>query len=276
MNEGNDNFFQANFADTPLMDQCLDPNFGEKMSFERNDNLKPFCTYEASAFKSTPRSNKLSISPPSNLGTPVEPIEAMKIASGFAPKIKKDSLVFNSPGTSMIEDMKSNINGITQTHYYAPNPTVIPSITSGFMQRNEYPPVQQPTVERIPESPSKKTRKTPESPNEGSMKEDSQEVAETDKKEKNRVSAQKCRMRKKQYVESLEAKIAELNEELVKCKEEIKALKEAQSANLLAENSANEYQTKYKQLITTLENSINTQQNENITQQLIGELNVFV
>lgn len=277
MNESNDNFFQANFDNMPLMDQYLDPNFGEKMSFERNDSLKPFCTYEASAFRSTPRSNKLNISPPSNLpslGTPIEPIEAMKIASGFVPKIKKDSLVLNSPGTSMIEDMKNNINIITQTRCYAPNPIVISPVTPEFLQKNEYLPAQQPTVEHIslPESPSKKSRKSPESPNE----EEPQGAMETDKKEKNRVSAQKCRMRKKQYVESLEAKIAELNDELAKCKEEIKTLKEAQSANLLAESSANEYQIKYKQLMTALENSLSTQQNDNVIHQVIGELNVFI
>ena len=81
------------------IDQCLEPKFEEKFSHEHNESMKHMFTYEASAFKSSPRSNKLSISPPSNMGTPNEPVltESMKIATGFVPKIKKQPSMENSP-----------------------------------------------------------------------------------------------------------------------------------------------------------------------------------
>jgi hypothetical protein len=278
INEHTEDFYHGNFVDTPVMDNSLDPNFGEKMSFERNDSLKPFCTYEASAFKSTPRSNKLSISPNSNvigeLGTPVE---SMKVVTGFVPKSKNNSSMFNSPGTNMIEEMKNNINGLYQqpsSHYYIPNPTIVNSVSPEHSQTNVFSHTQQP-LDPIPESSSKKSKQSTESADGKSMKEDSPEAVETDKKEKNRVSAQKCRKRKKQYVESLELKIKELEEELVKCKEEIKKLKEAQSANLIAESNANEYQAKYKELISALNRAMDARQSDEILKQLIGELNVL-
>jgi len=266
----------------------MDPGLDlEKMSFERNDNAKPFGNYEASAFRSTPGSNKLNMSLGSNLGTPIDFTESMKI-TGFIPKIKNTSTMFNSPGTSIIEDMKNNINGIyqntsqLQNQYFASNLVVTPL---DYLQKTAFPPpTQQPPVsDHIPEATcelksetsektAKKTREKTESPNEDSMKGDSPRVAETDKREKNRVSAQKCRMRKKQYIESLEAQIAELNEELTRCKEEIKTLKEL--ANLAAESNANKYQAKYKELIAALESSLNIKQNDKTIQQLISELNV--
>eukprot|EP00826_Nyctotherus_ovalis_P040361 TRINITY_DN3975_c0_g1_i5.p1 TRINITY_DN3975_c0_g1~~TRINITY_DN3975_c0_g1_i5.p1 ORF type:complete len:495 (-),score=165.75 TRINITY_DN3975_c0_g1_i5:23-1507(-) len=270
-NDSSDNFYQNNFND-------LDSNFGEKMSFEQNDSLKQFCTYEPSAFKSGPRSNKLSISPSSNIGTPIEPvsIEVAKFANGFEPRIKKGP-TFNSPGTSMIEDMKSEMDktyrGQVNTHYFA-RPSESP-VASERPQRNVYPQlpvaVPNPVPEAVPSA--RKGKKDTGSSNEASIKEESLGVFETDKKEKNRVSAQKCRMRKKQYVESLEAQIKELNDELAKCKEEIKTLREAQSASLMAESNANEYQANYKKLVSALEDALATQQADQYVQQLIGELN---
>jgi len=281
INEHTEGYYQENFADTPVMDNSLDPNFGERMSFERNDSLKPFFVYETSAFKSTPQTNKLNMPPNSDItdkmGTPVE---SMKVVAGFAPKSKNDSLIFNSPGTNMIEDMKNNINSIYQqpsTPYYVPNPTITSSVVSEYCQTNTFPNIQQPLdfISSLPESSSKKSKQSTESVDEKSIKEDSPGIPETDKKEKNRVSAQKCRKRKKQYIESLEQKIAELSAELVKCKEEIKSLKEAQSANLIAENNVNEYQSKYKELISALKIAVDKNQSDEILKQLIGELNVF-
>eukprot|EP00826_Nyctotherus_ovalis_P065730 TRINITY_DN9669_c0_g1_i15.p1 TRINITY_DN9669_c0_g1~~TRINITY_DN9669_c0_g1_i15.p1 ORF type:complete len:265 (-),score=47.17 TRINITY_DN9669_c0_g1_i15:600-1394(-) len=64
------------------------------------------------------------------------------------------------------------------------------------------------------------------------------------KKEKNRISAQKCRLRKKEYVRSLEARIEVLTEELRKCKEELQVLKTSKELNSCIQSAINEYRQK--------------------------------
>ena len=81
-------------------------------------------------------------------------------------------------------------------------------------------------------------------------------------------------MRKKQYIESLEAKIEQLNIELSKCKEEIKLLKESQAANLVSEGNLNAYVNKYNELLVALHNNVVTNQPTGIYQKVLEIINV--
>lgn len=273
------------------MDQGLNPSYAEKMSLERNGSYKPFCTYEASAFRSTPGSNKLSISPNSNIGTPVESvsIEAMKVETGFIPRRKHAAPAFTPPEPALLqstdsaaEEMKSSVcrtyQELPQPHYFVSSPPATPTeYSKEDVLPTNVPPVRAPANKSpSPESARKKSRKTPESSNEGNEGSESPQGVNEEKKQKNRVSAQKCRARKKEYIQSLEDKIQSLHAELARCKEEIKSLKEAQSANLMAESNANEYQAKYKEYMAALENALSRDQGEEVLQRLISGLSVLV
>ena len=96
------------------------------------------------------------------------------------------------------------------------------------------------------------------------------------KKEKNRVSAQKCRIRKKQYIESLEATINELTKELEKCKEELRLVKEMESENLATDVNAIKHHKNYTNLIMKLKSTIEDSNPKGVIHQLLGEINVIL
>jgi molecular chaperone GrpE (heat shock protein) len=165
--------------------------------------------FEASAFKSTPRSNNFSnnsnvaISPHD---TP--PSEVMKITSGFNPKIPKQSSLEN----------KGLINPIPQY------------VTTTDLQPNQQIAVQNQTnigqlyPQNIDKSESEEKSKEDEGSS-GSGAGESTKGPKKAKKERNRESARECRKRKKQYVESLEKQVKDLTEELAQCKKETETLK---------------------------------------------------
>eukprot|EP00826_Nyctotherus_ovalis_P022306 TRINITY_DN1733_c0_g1_i4.p1 TRINITY_DN1733_c0_g1~~TRINITY_DN1733_c0_g1_i4.p1 ORF type:complete len:172 (+),score=50.65 TRINITY_DN1733_c0_g1_i4:647-1162(+) len=104
--------------------------------------------------------------------------------------------------------------------------------------------------------------------------EDSMVPKKTAKKEKNRVSAQKCRFRKKQYIESLELRIKELTEELAKCKEELQVLKSNKTDTTTHQDIFNEYKQKRFSSIKQMESMLADSQSEEMLSVLINEVNV--
>ena len=190
----------------------------------------------------------------------------------------------------MIEDLKANnqINNYNQLQVSYPFqvPPPLPGLYNASLYSNQpqivtqipiSTPIPQPTVSQqlvttnLPQDVSVKAKDQSEELN---VNEESSKLIDPDKKQKNRVSAQKCRMRKKQYIESLEAKIEQLNIELSKCKEEIKLLKESQAANLVSEGNLNAYVNKYNELLVALHNNVVTNQPTGIYQKVLEIINV--
>eukprot|EP00826_Nyctotherus_ovalis_P048492 TRINITY_DN5720_c0_g7_i1.p1 TRINITY_DN5720_c0_g7~~TRINITY_DN5720_c0_g7_i1.p1 ORF type:complete len:380 (-),score=103.80 TRINITY_DN5720_c0_g7_i1:101-1240(-) len=200
----------------------------------------------------------------------------MKVETELDPGQKDAAPTPHTPEPSAVEDVKGDEGsademhqGPVQPHYYVPSPAATPSEHS---KEAECPadtaPVQQPSVTTPP--PRKRRRRAPGSSN--GVTEPPQKLNK-EKKRRNRLSAQKCRERKKEYILSLEAKIESLDTELTRCKKEIRRLKETQSANLMAEGNAKEFQAKYKKCITALENALSRDEDEEVLNQLINKLN---
>ncbi len=255
----------AHYPDmTPPLEQYYGLNSSGRpnvpMAVDPADSYRQLCAYEASAFRSGPRSSNLSAS--SNLaGTPgamPTPPETMKIATGFVPKIRKDSPSFNSPANTFMPAPKSHVSGSAfspagQTYGFAPahalqaapgmpSPMYVPDafhppmpplamlsqmqtaaqeglpqaqFQAGMFRVPAPPPVPEPEprprpvesqeLEASEEGPSESARGDGEGssdePKSGGKK------CKKAKKERNRLSAQECRKRKKQYLESLEAQV---------------------------------------------------------------------
>eukprot|EP01022_Parablepharisma_sp_SALTPOND_P005298 TRINITY_DN1220_c0_g2_i1.p1 TRINITY_DN1220_c0_g2~~TRINITY_DN1220_c0_g2_i1.p1 ORF type:complete len:367 (+),score=20.81 TRINITY_DN1220_c0_g2_i1:6960-8060(+) len=312
----------GHFPELSSMDQCFGFNSSGKtpqaMVMDQSDSMNRFCTYEASAFKSTPRSNHLSGSPNLAVGTPNmnTPTDSMKIASGFVPKIRKNSPAFNSPSTTFatanpIKPTAGSAFSPPSQPYtsYAPHqpPPHVPGAPSDLGHFPLLPPLlpspallpHQEGYPTIPAQPIPTTHPAgitsePSEPSqvpegsesvafeakedlEGSSDtpKDSKKPVEKGKKEKNRVSAQKCRMRKKQYVESLESQVQQLKDELAKCKQEIKIMKEKQEqAVLRGEHDPTVYKARHDDLRVKLHKSLVSQQPTPHVQELIQAIDV--
>ena len=217
----------------------------QAMAIDPVDGMKPFSTYEPSAFKSTPRSNNLSLS--SNpAGTPT-PTDSMKITSGFVPKIRKNSPTFNSPSSTFGGVKNSPSSAFLplgpQYTYMQPHPTMMqsPTLPPTLIQPD---PIHVPIV-RLPvlavhaqditapryvppeaqtplnpseldsaaypqdasENMSSEVKEEADDNSSDSQQPTTKKGSKKGKKERNRVSAQECRRRKKQYLESLEQQV---------------------------------------------------------------------
>jgi len=296
-----DNFEHNHYPEISAMDQVFGTNSSGRtpMAMDQGESMKPFCTYEASAFKSGPRSGNLSgtpgIIPQASPNGTTPPQETMKI-SGFATKNKKGSPAYNSPGSAFM--MNPNIKPITSSAFSPPNYTLTnpiipplqiqsPLINSRPLEQSmetlnikkpdselSYPIENQPILEN-----SDPSQNIP-------CKDDSEENLESvgelskprekGKKERNRVSAQKCRMRKKQYIESLEGQVNQLKEELLKCKEELKIMKEKHDlAVLKGLNETSLFKVKQEELLNKLHYALDANQPSSFIQEILVQYEVF-
>lgn len=94
------------------------------------------------------------------------------------------------------------------------------------------------------------------------------------KKEKNRISAQKCRLRKKEYVRSLEARIEALTEELRKCKEELQVLKTSKELNSCTQSAISEYRQKRTASIRQLGSLAEKEESDEKLREAVGGVGV--
>lgn len=144
--------------------------------------------------------------------------------------------------------------------------------SQGFFEQN-YLPLSQPSA-NAPQPMSLESVGSSQSGVKSGELEDSVAPKKTAKKEKNRVSAQKCRFRKKQYIESLELRIKELTLELAKCKDELQTLKNNKADATTHQNIFNEYKKKRLTLIKQMEIMLTDNQSEDMLSVLINEVNV--
>ena len=312
------------FSEVSPIDQCLalgssGGKGSQAMAMDQGESMKPFCTYEASAFKSGPRSNNLSGSSNSGAaGTPNVPTppESMKIATGFVPKIKKPSpsppsiLVPTAIGIGVKATTGSAFSPPSyivshSSHPPAPAPAymlessvprpafmpVIPNIA--LPPAEPFQSVQYQAIRHSPapvsehdesssqlpaygaESELPDVKEDPDSSDNNNPAEDrAKHPIEKGKKERNRVSAQKCRMRKKQYIESLEGQVKQLKDELTQCKEELKTLKEKHE-HLLLKDDPGHYKTVHIELLNKLHKALSENQPSQCIQDLIRNIDVL-
>jgi hypothetical protein len=172
-----------------------------------------FNQFEASAFKSTPRSNQFSNSSVMMISPNAEtPPQAMRVATGFNPKIPKESPV--------ISYVAGNSAFLPAAQHYV-------SDAPKQQEKEQHPPPPQEIKKPVTVT---EEEKAPEPEEEGDESSDSHPEGNTKgkkkaKKERNRTSARECRKRKKQYVESLENQVKQLTEQLSASKKEIEVLK---------------------------------------------------
>ena len=195
-----------------------------------------------------------------------------KVASGFFPKLKETSGIiseprFNSINTPLlkVENEKYPIIQDIRTDYFLhtnkigpPNEpfiiksqTLIPSTQPNELEN--FGNTSGPKIDDI-DNPTQPKRKL--------------------KKERNRVSAQKCRARKKKYIESLENKIKELQNEIEQYKKENKILKEKQFENFEGKNVFKEYTKMHEELMKDLNKLIIEDRPEKEISELINKIKV--
>ncbi len=284
----------------------------QPMPVDPIDSLRQqFCAYDASAFRSGSRSGNFS-SPSSNPSVNVTtPPDTMKVATGFVPKIKKES--FGSPSTAFLPTHSAFSPHIpSPVTTQAPQPAytyastmmmrdpmrgpMIPlaAVLSPFQSAGLSMGMQRfqtaPTIPAPPPEPEAKSRDVEREASESTPSETNkeQEGEEEDdesksgtkkgkrcKKERNRLSAQECRKRKKQYLESLESQVKQLTEELMACKKELKTLKDQKSTAALEEEKiAAEHKRRSEELYARLKHAVQEQNGNAVLQDLVREIEV--
>jgi hypothetical protein len=275
----------------------MNPTSGYKVSmgFEQNE----FNSSESSLLKSTPQTITLtpsigfSGSFNSSFTSFIRSASKvpMNIVSEFTSKIKKEPSNFAQPSHNLSAPMpiKPTVIAGEDSYYGQEKPPAIkpenpvlskfsgnPMYTSSpaFPEQNFLPMSQTPVGTSQPMALENISNS--HSGVKSNDLDDDVVPKKTIKKEKNRVSAQKCRFRKKQYIESLELRISELTAELQRCKDELQMLKGNKEQAITQQTILQEYNKRHTDSIKQLESMVAENQTEEKLCELIKTMNVKV
>jgi len=265
--------------------------YGMGIKSEQNEFDRQLSISEPSLLRSTPQTIGFSVSFNSPFTSFVGSASRapMNTSSGFTPKRKKEVSSLTQPLHNLTTPMPIKptvISGVDS--YYgqgktaaipSENPTpsnfsANPMYTScpALLNQNFLP------MARTPVSTSQPMiLESIGSSNSGVKSSDLDDniiPKKTIKKEKNRVSAQKCRLRKKQYIVSLELRIEELKAELERCKDELQTLKSKNEVTITQQSLLNEYNKRHMDSIKKLESMMLENQTEENLFELIKTMNV--
>jgi len=265
--------------------------YGMSINSEQNEFDRQLNTSEPSLLRSTPQTIGFSVSFNSPFTSFIGSASRapMNTSSGFTPKRKKEVSSLTQPLhnlTTPIPIKPTVTSGVDS--YYGQGKTAailsenpVPSKFSANPMYTSSPALLDQNFLPMPRTPVSASQpmilESISSSNSGVKSNDLDDnivPKKTIKKEKNRVSAQKCRLRKKQYIVSLELKIEELTAELEKCKDELQTLKSKKEVTTTQQSLLNEYNNRHMDSIKKLEGMMIENQTEENLCELIKIMNV--
>lgn len=254
--------------DPAYFDPFLDhyqPERQQSVDINGNDNIRKFCSYDITPPNLHGYSEKSAIS--NKLEIAGLHKDLSKLEAKVKYKRRRAMPAFNT--TSKIEPYVMNTGSISTLGPQQYQRLLPDKVTYGRWQLPES------TAGKGP-SPDLSMKPTPSTFNHyevvDSKEDNSSELQE--KKERNRLSAQKCRKRKKQYIESLESRIIELNKDIEKYKNEIKSLKESKKFSYPMKYTM--YKSNSKELMVKLYNGLVNNMEASEMRKLITDINVFL